>query len=146
MVFVATAGSIVSGAITEQVKVFSLLIFVVILTWAIYPLQGSWTWTWAWGVGWFSEVGFLDFAGSTIVHSVGGCAALWGVLIIGARKGRFRADGRVMLMPGANLPLATLGTFILWMGWFGFNGGSQLAMGSAEQSGSDLVHLHQYKP
>jgi ammonium transporter, Amt family len=127
MVFVAAAGSIVSGTIAERVKVFSFLIFVVILTGAIYPLQGSWTW----GGGWLSEMGFLDFAGSTIVHSVGGWAALSGALVIGARKGRFRADGRVMPMPGANLPLATLGTFILWMGWFGFNGGSQLAMGSA---------------
>jgi ammonium transporter, Amt family len=127
MVFVAAAGSIVSGTIAERVKVFSFLVFVVILTGIIYPLQGSWTW----GGGWLSEMGFLDFAGSTIVHSVGGWAALSGALIIGARKGRFRADGRVTPMPGANMPLATLGTFVLWMGWFGFNGGSQLAMGSA---------------
>jgi ammonium transporter, Amt family len=127
MVFVAAAGSIVSGTIAERVKVFSFLVFVVVLTGVIYPLQGSWTW----GGGWLSKMGFLDFAGSTIVHSVGGWAALSGALIIGARKGRFGADGRVTPMPGANLPLATLGTFILWMGWFGFNGGSQLAMGSA---------------
>jgi Amt family ammonium transporter len=127
MVFVAAAGSIVSGTVAERVKVFSFLVFVVILTGVIYPIQGSWTW----GGGWLSEKGFLDFAGSTIVHSVGGWAALAGALIIGARKGRFGADGRVTPMPGANLPLATLGTFVLWMGWFGFNGGSQLAMGSA---------------
>ena len=127
MVFVAAAGSIVSGTIAERVKVYSFLVFVVVLTGVIYPLQGSWTW----GGGWLSKMGFLDFAGSTIVHSVGGWAALSGALIIGARKGRFGAGGRVTPMPGANLPLATLGTFILWMGWFGFNGGSQLAMGSA---------------
>lgn len=127
MVFVAAAGSIVSGTIAERVKIFSFLVFVVVLTGVIYPLQGSWTW----GGGWLSKMGFLDFAGSTIVHSVGGWAALSGALIIGARKGRFGADGRVTPMPGANLPLATLGTFVLWMGWFGFNGGSQLAMGSA---------------
>jgi ammonium transporter, Amt family len=127
MVFVAAAGSIVSGTVAERVKVYSFLIFVVVLTGVIYPLQGSWTW----GGGWLSEMGFLDFAGSTIVHSVGGWAALSGALIIGARRGRFGAGGRVTPMPGANLPLATLGTFILWMGWFGFNGGSQLAMGSA---------------
>jgi len=127
MVFVAAAGSIVSGTVAERVKVFSFLIFAVVLTGIIYPIQGSWTW----GGGWLSAMGFLDFAGSTIVHSVGGWAALAGAIIIGARKGKFSADGRVTPMPGSNLPLATLGTFILWMGWFGFNGGSQLAMGSA---------------
>ena len=127
MVFVAAAGSIVSGTVAERVKVFSFFIFVVILTGLIYPIQGSWTW----GGGWLSEMGFSDFAGSTIVHSVGGWAALAGALIIGARKGKYGSDGQVTPMPGANLPLATLGTFILWLGWFGFNGGSQLAMGSA---------------
>ena len=127
MVFVAAAGSIVSGTVAERVKVFSFFIFIVILTGLIYPIQGSWTW----GGGWLSEMGFSDFAGSTIVHSVGGWAALAGALIIGARKGKYGSDGQVMPMPGANLPLATLGTFILWLGWFGFNGGSQLAMGSA---------------
>ena len=127
MVFVAAAGSIVSGTVAERVKVFSFLIFIVILTGIIYPIQGSWTW----GGGWLSEMGFSDFAGSTIVHSVGGWAALAGALIIGARKGKYGSDGQVTPMPGANLPLATLGTFILWLGWFGFNGGSQLAMGSA---------------
>lgn len=127
MVFVAAAGSIVSGTVAERVKVFSFFIFIVILTGLIYPIQGSWTW----GGGWLSEMGFSDFAGSTIVHSVGGWAALAGALIIGARKGKYGSDGQVTPMPGANLPLATLGTFILWLGWFGFNGGSQLAMGSA---------------
>ena len=127
MVFVAAAGSIVSGTVAERVKVFSFFIFIVILTGIIYPIQGSWTW----GGGWLSEMGFSDFAGSTIVHSVGGWAALAGALIIGARKGKYGSDGQVTPMPGANLPLATLGTFILWLGWFGFNGGSQLAMGSA---------------
>ena len=127
MVFVAAAGSIVSGTVAERVKVFSFFIFIVILTGLIYPIQGSWTW----GGGWLYEMGFSDFAGSTIVHSVGGWAALAGALIIGARKGKYGSDGQVTPMPGANLPLATLGTFILWLGWFGFNGGSQLAMGSA---------------
>ena len=127
MVFVAAAGSIVSGMVAERVKIFSFFIFIVILTAIIYPIQGSWTW----GGGWLSEMGFSDFAGSTIVHSVGGWAALAGALIIGARKGKYGSDGQVTPMPGANLPLATLGTFILWLGWFGFNGGSQLAMGSA---------------
>ena len=127
MVFVAAAGSIVSGTIAERTKVFSFLIFVVVLTGIIYPIQGAWTW----GGGWLSTMGFSDFAGSTIVHSVGGWAALAGALIIGARKGKYGSDGRVNPMPGSNLPLATLGAFILWFGWFGFNGGSQLAMGSA---------------
>ncbi len=127
MVFVAAAGSIVSGTVAERIKVFPFLVFVVVLTAIIYPIQGSWTW----GGGWLSEMGFSDFAGSTIVHSVGGWAALAGALIIGARKGKYGADGRVNPMPGSNLPMATMGTFILWLGWFGFNGGSQLAMGSA---------------
>jgi len=127
MVFVATAASIVSGTLAERIKLWPFLIFVVILTAIIYPIQGSWTW----GGGWLAEMGFSDFAGSTIVHSVGGWAALTGALILGARKGKYGPDGRVNPMPGANLPLATLGTFILWLGWFGFNGGSQLALGSA---------------
>ena len=127
MVFVAATASIVSGTVAERVKVFPFLIFTVFLTGLIYPIQGSWTW----GGGWLSEMGFSDFAGSTIVHSVGGWAALAGAIIIGARKGKFGSDGSVHPMPGSNLPLATLGTFILWLGWFGFNGGSQLAMGSA---------------
>jgi Amt family ammonium transporter len=127
MVFVATAASIVSGTLAERIKVWPFLIFVIVLTGIIYPIQGSWTW----GGGWLAEMGFSDFAGSTIVHSVGGWAALSGAVILGARKGKYGPDGRVNPMPGANLPLATLGTFILWLGWFGFNGGSQLALGSA---------------
>ncbi|MBT4906659.1 MAG: ammonium transporter [Rhodospirillaceae bacterium] len=127
MVFVATAASIVSGTVAERIKLWPFLIFVVVLTAIIYPIQGSWTW----GGGWLSEMGFSDFAGSTIVHSVGGWAALTGAVILGARKGKYGPNGQVNPIPGANLPLATLGTFILWMGWFGFNGGSQLALGSA---------------
>ena len=127
MVFVAATASIVSGTLAERIKVWPFLIFVAILTGIIYPIQGSWTW----GGGWLNEMGFSDFAGSTIVHSVGGWAALTGAIILGARKGKYGPDGKVNAMPGANLPLATLGTFILWMGWFGFNGGSQLALGSA---------------
>ena len=127
MVFVATAASIVSGTVAERIKLWPFLIFVVVLTAIIYPIQGSWTW----GGGWLSEMGFSDFAGSTIVHSVGGWAALTGAFILGARKGKYGPNGQVNPIPGANLPLATLGTFILWLGWFGFNGGSQLALGSA---------------
>jgi len=127
MVFVATAASIVSGTVAERVKLFPFLIFVVFLTGLIYPIQGSWTW----GAGWLSERGFSDFAGSTIVHSTGGWAALVGAILIGARKGKYDANGNVKPMPGSSLPLATLGTFILWLGWFGFNGASQLALGSA---------------
>jgi Amt family ammonium transporter len=127
MVFVATAASIVSGAVAERIKLASFLIFTVVLTGFIYPIQGAWSW----GGGFLSEAGFLDFAGSTIVHSVGGWAALTGAVILGARKGKYTEDGKVRPMPGSNLPLATIGTFVLWFGWFGFNGGSQLAMGSA---------------
>jgi Amt family ammonium transporter len=127
MVFVATAASIVSGTLAERIKVWPFLIFVVLLTGVLYPIQGSWIW----GGGWLAELGFSDFAGSTVVHSVGGWAALTGAIILGARKGKYGPAGRVNPMPGANLPLATLGTFILWFGWFGFNGGSQLALGSA---------------
>ncbi len=127
MVFVATAASIVSGTLAERVKIWPFLIFVVVLTGVIYPIQGAWQW----GGGWLAELGFADFAGSTLVHSVGGWAALTGAIILGARKGKYRADGKITMMPGSSLPLATLGTFILWLGWFGFNGGSQLAMGSA---------------
>lgn len=128
MVFVAAAASIVSGAVAERVKLISFLIFSAVLTGFIYPIQASWSW----GQGYLFNEGFLDFAGSTIVHSVGGWAALMGVLIIGARHGKYSKDGRVNPMPGSNLPLATIGTFVLWFGWFGFNGGSQLVMGSAE--------------
>ncbi|MCR9215017.1 MAG: ammonium transporter [Proteobacteria bacterium] len=127
MVFVATAASIVSGALAERIKLWSFLGFVVLLTAIIYPIQGSWVW----GGGWLAEMGFSDYAGSTLVHSVGGWAALSGAIILGARKGKYGTDGRVHPIPGANLPLATLGTFVLWLGWFGFNGGSVLALGSA---------------
>ena len=127
MVFCATAASIVSGAVAERVKLKSFFVFVVLLCGFIYPIQGSWSW----GGGFLSKAGFLDFAGSSIVHGVGGWAALTGAIILGARKGKYAEDGSVSPMPGSNLPLATLGTFLLWFGWFGFNGGSQLAMGSA---------------
>jgi Amt family ammonium transporter len=127
MVFVAAAASIVSGAVAERAKLVSFLIFSAILTGFIYPIQGSWSW----GEGYLYAQGFSDFAGSTIVHSVGGWAALTGAIIIGPRIGKYTSDGRVNPMPGSNLPLATLGTFLLWFGWFGFNGGSKLSMGSA---------------
>ena len=130
MVFVATAASIVSGTVAERIKLWPFLIFTVVLTSIIYPIQGSWTW----GGGWLTEMGFADFAGSSIVHSVGGWAALTGAIILGARKGKYGADGSVHPIPGANLPLATLGTFILWLGWFGFNGGSVLALDSASNA------------
>ncbi len=126
MVFVGTAASIVSGAVAERVKLWSFLAFSAVLCGFIYPITGSWQW----GGGWLSERGFSDFAGSTLVHSVGGWAALVGVLLIGARKGRFTKDGKSIPMPGSSVPLATLGTFILWLGWFGFNGASQLALGT----------------
>ena len=132
MVFVATAASIVSGTVAERMKLWSFLIFVVILTGIIYPIQGAWTW----GGGWLTEKGFSDFAGSTIVHSVGGWAALTGAIILGPRTGKYGEDGRVLPIPGCNLSLATLGTFILWLGWFGFNGGSVLALGSAKAATS----------
>lgn len=125
LMFCAATASIVSGVLAERIKLWPFLLFTFILTALIYPLQASWKW----GGGFLDDMGFLDFAGSTVVHSVGGWAALAGALILGPRLGKYK-DGRVIAMPGANLPLATLGTFILWMGWFGFNGGSQLAMGS----------------
>ena len=139
MVFVATAASIVSATLAERIKFWPFMIFVVVLTGFLYPIQGSWTW----GGGWLAEMGFSDFAGSTIVHSVGGWAALVGAIILGPRKGKYGADGSVHPMPGANLPLATLGTFILWLGWFGFNGGSQLALGSAlDASAMAIVYVN----
>ena len=125
LMFCAATASIVSGAVAERIKLWPFLIFTFILTALIYPLQASWKW----GGGFLDALGFLDFAGSTVVHSVGGWAALAGVLVLGPRLGKY-VEGRVIPMPGANLPLATLGTFILWLGWFGFNGGSQLAMGT----------------
>ena len=127
MVFVATAASIVSGTLAERIRILPFLIFTVLLSALIYPIQASWVW----GGGWLAEMGFSDFAGSTLVHSTGGWAALAGAIVLGARKGKYGPDGSINPMPGANLPLATLGTFILWFGWFGFNGGSQLALGSA---------------
>ena len=125
MVFCATTASIVSGTVAERVKFWPFIIFVAVLTGIMYPITASWQW----GGGWLAERGFSDFAGSTLVHSVGGWAALAGAIIIGARKGKY-VDGRTVPILGSNIPLATLGTFILWMGWFGFNGGSQLAMGT----------------
>ncbi len=127
MVFVATAASIISGTLAERIRVWPFLLFVAVLTGFLYPITGAWQW----GGGWLAEMGFSDFAGSTIVHSVGGWAALAGALLLGARKGKYTPDGKVNPMLGSSLPLATLGTFILWLGWFGFNGGSQLALGSA---------------
>ncbi|WP_318454570.1 ammonium transporter [Photobacterium leiognathi] len=122
VVFVATAMSVVSGAVAERMKLWSFLIFSVVLTAFIYPVEGYWTW----GGGFLSEAGFSDFAGSGIVHMAGAAAALAGVLLLGARKGKYGKNGEIYPIPGSNMPLATLGTFILWFGWFGFNGGSQL--------------------
>ena len=126
LVFVAATASIVSGALAERIKLWPFLAFVVVLTGVMYPISGSWQW----GGGWLSEAGFSDFAGSTVVHSVGGWAALAGAIVLGPRIGKYSKDGKVIPIPGSNLALATLGTFILWLGWFGFNGGSQLAMGT----------------
>ncbi len=125
LMFCATTASIVSGTLAERIKLWPFLIFVAILTGIIYPIEASWQW----GGGFLSEMGFSDFAGSTLVHAAGGFAALAGALILGPRIGKYK-EGRVVPMPGSNLALATLGTFILWLGWFGFNGGSQLAMGT----------------
>ena len=125
LMFCAATASIVSGALAERIKLWPFLVFTLILTAVIYPLQASWKW----GGGFLDAMGFLDFAGSTVVHSVGGWAALAGAIILGPRIGKYK-DGKVVAMPGANLPIATLGVFILWLGWFGFNGGSQLAMGT----------------
>ncbi|MEM9755433.1 MAG: ammonium transporter [Pseudomonadota bacterium] len=126
LMFCAATASIVSGAVAERIKLWPFLIFVAVLTGFIYPLTASWQW----GGGWLSEAGFSDFAGSTVVHACGAAAALAGAIVLGPRLGKYK-DGKVTAMPGSNLALATLGTFILWLGWFGFNGGSQLAMGSA---------------
>ena len=126
MVFCATTASIVSGTVAERVKLWPFLIFVAILCGVIYPIQGSWEW----GAGWLDKMGFSDFAGSTLVHATGGWAALAGALVIGSRVGKYGPGGQVNPMPGSSMPLATLGTFILWLGWFGFNGASQLAMGT----------------
>ena len=141
VVFVATAMSIVSGAIAERMKLFSFLAFAVVMTGIIYPMEGSWTWGGndVFGLYNLGDLGFLDFAGSGIVHMAGAAAALAGVLIVGARKGKYGPNGEVNAFPGANLPLATLGTFILWLGWFGFNGGSVLATASVESANAVAV-------
>lgn len=141
VVFVATAMSIVSGAVAERMKLWAFLAFAVVMTGFIYPMEGSWTWGGAsvFGMYTLGDLGFSDFAGSGIVHMAGAAAALAGVLLLGARKGKYAADGSVQAIPGANLPLATLGTFILWMGWFGFNGGSVLATSSVESANSVAV-------
>ncbi len=132
MVFCATTASIVSGTLAERIKLWPFLIFTAILTGIIYPVQGSWEW----GTGWLDDMAFSDFAGSTLVHSTGGWAALTGALILGSRLGKYGPNGEVRPIPGSSMPLATLGTFILWLGWFGFNGASQLAMGTIEDVSS----------
>ncbi|MGB5472217.1 MAG: ammonium transporter [Gammaproteobacteria bacterium] len=139
VVFVATAMSIVSGAVAERMKLWAFLFFAVVMTGFIYPMQGYWKW----GGGGLDALGFLDFAGSGVVHLCGATAALAGVLLLGARKGKYRADGTISPIPGANMPLATLGTFILWMGWFGFNGGSELKVSDvAEANAVALVFVN----
>ena len=138
VVFVATAMSIVSGAVAERMKLWSFLAFAVVMTGFIYPMEGAWTWNGddVFGLYNLGDLGFSDFAGSGIVHMAGAAAALSGVLLLGARKGKYGKDGTVHPIPGANLPLATLGTFILWMGWFGFNGGSVLKLGDIASANS----------
>jgi Amt family ammonium transporter len=139
VVFVATAMSIVSGAVAERMKLWAFLFFAVVMTGFIYPIQGYWKW----GGGGLDALGFLDFAGSGVVHLCGGTAALAGVLLLGARKGKYGADGSIHPIPGANMPLATLGTFILWLGWFGFNGGSELIVSNvAEANNVALVFVN----
>lgn len=141
VVFVATAMSIVSGAVAERMKLWAFLAFAVVMTGVIYPMEGSWTWggNAVFGMYTLGDLGFSDFAGSGIVHMAGAAAALAGVLVLGARKGKYSKEGAVNAIPGANLPLATLGTFILWMGWFGFNGGSVLATSDVENSNAVAV-------
>ncbi|XQW85587.1 ammonium transporter [Thalassotalea piscium] len=138
VVFVATAMSIVSGAVAERMKLWSFLAFSVVLTAVIYPMEGSWTWggNSVFGLYTLGDLGFSDFAGSGIVHMAGAAAALSGVLLLGARKGKYSDNGKINAIPGSNLPLATLGTFILWMGWFGFNGGSVLKLADIGNSNS----------
>ncbi len=130
VVFVATAMSIVSGSVAERMKLWSFLVFAVVMTGFIYPMQGYWKW----GGGFLDELGFSDFAGSGVVHLCGASAALAGVLLLGARKGKYGKNGEIRAIPGANLPLATLGTFILWLGWFGFNGGSELIVSNVGEA------------
>jgi len=141
VVFVATAMSIVSGAVAERMKLWAFLAFAVVLTGVIYPMEGGWTWGGndVFGLYNLGDLGFSDFAGSGIVHMAGAAAALAGVLLLGARKGKYGPNGEVRAIPGANLPLATLGTFILWMGWFGFNGGSVLKLGDIANAHSVAV-------
>jgi Amt family ammonium transporter len=136
MVFCATTASIVSGTLAERIRLWPFLIFTVVLTGILYPITGAWQW----GGGWLSEMGFSDFAGSTLVHSVGGWAALTGAILLGARKGKYGPGGEVHVMPGSSIPLATLGTFILWLGWFGFNGASQLAIGTVSDA-ADIARI-----
>ncbi len=141
VVFVATCMSIVSGAVAERMRLWAFLAFAVVMTGFIYPMEGSWTWGGAPVLGIYSlgDLGFSDFAGSGIVHLAGATAALTGVIILGARKGKYGPNGEINAIPGANLPLATLGTFILWFGWFGFNGGSVLATASVESANSVAI-------
>ena len=139
VVFVATAMSIVSGAVAERMKLWAFVLFAVVMTAFIYPMEGAWTWGGKSVFGLYklgADFGFSDFAGSGIVHLAGASAALSGVLLLGARKGKYSKDGKVIAIPGANLPMATLGTFILWMGWFGFNGGSVLKLGDVASANS----------
>jgi Amt family ammonium transporter len=130
VVFVATAMSIISGAVAERMKLWSFLLFAVVMTGFIYPLQGSWSW----GGGFLSDAGFIDFAGSGIVHMCGAAAALAGVLLLGPRNGKYGPNGEINPIPGSNMPLATLGMFILWFGWFGFNGGSELMLSNIDEA------------
>jgi len=130
VVFVATAMSIISGAVAERMKLWAFLLFAVILTGVLYPVHGYWTW----GGGFLDELGYADYAGSGIVHMAGAAAALAGVILLGPRKGKYGPDGKINAIPGANMPMATLGTFILWMGWFGFNGGSELKISDVESA------------
>ena len=141
VVFVATAMSIVSGAVAERMKLWAFLVFAVVMTGLIYPMEGSWTWGGmpVFGMYVLGDNGFSDFAGSGIVHMAGAAAALAGVILLGARKGKYGKDGQINAIPGANLPLATLGTFILWLGWFGFNGGSVLATSAVESANAVAV-------
>ena len=141
VVFVATAMSIISGSVAERIKLWSFLLFAVVLTGFIYPLEGSWTWNGdaVFGMYVLGDLGFSDFAGSGIVHLAGASAALAGVMLLGARTGKYGEDGSVNAIPGSSLPLATLGTFVLWLGWFGFNGGSVLATASVESANSVAV-------
>jgi Amt family ammonium transporter len=131
VVFVATAMSIISGAVAERIKLWSFLLFAVVMTGFIYPIQGSWSWG---HNGFLGDMNFIDFAGSGIVHMCGAAAALAGVILLGPRSGRYNEDGSINAMPGANMPLATLGTFILWFGWFGFNGGSELKLANIDEA------------